>query len=75
MLAPMRNIIKTALLVGVLTSAAVISFADTPKKPAAGAGSGSGSDKSAGSGSAKGSADGKDAGSGSAKKPAPAPKK
>ncbi len=72
----MRKILKTALFVGIMTGAAVIGFADAPKKPAApakGSAAGSGSDKAAGSGSAKGSGDG--AGSGSAKKAEPAPKK
>jgi hypothetical protein len=57
----MRNIFKTALIVGTLSTSLIV-MADTPKKAPAG---GSGS-ATAGSGSAK-SGSAKDAGSGAAK--------
>ncbi len=52
----MRNLIKSALIVGTLTSATLVVLADTPAKP-----------KTPATGSAAGSA----AGSGSAAKPTP----
>ena len=65
----MRNIIKSAFIVGLL-STSIIVMADTPKKAGSGSASGSaaGSAKGSAAGSAAGSAKGSAAGSGSAKK-------